>query len=133
MIDGMNKCCGHENLLREVLLHGAVKCYDVMVMQLVKHLPAHLAVADQAGGAQGAELVGNGGFGHAELGGEIADAALLHGKQGNEPQPRGIGQGGEELRHFLRLAQSQRLQREGGRMVVVVLRADGGFLLRRLR
>ncbi len=78
-----------------------------VVMQLVKHLPAQLAVADQVGGAQGAELVGNGGYGHVELGGVIADATFLGGEQGNEPQPGGVGEGGEELRHFLRLPRLQ--------------------------
>jgi len=78
------------DLLREVFPHIAVEFEDVVVVKLIENLTPFLAVGDETGGAQGAELVGDGGLGGAELGGEVADAVFLIGQQGNETEARGI-------------------------------------------
>ena len=77
-------------LLRQVLADGVVKLEHVVVVEAVKDLAAFFAVGDEPPGAEGAELVGDGGFRHSELGGEIANAELLCGEKGDQPEARRV-------------------------------------------
>lgn len=76
--------------LRQVLADGVVKLEHVVVVEAVKDLAAFFAVGDEPPGAEGAELVGDGGFRHSELGGEIANAELLCGEKGDQPEARRV-------------------------------------------
>lgn len=76
--------------LRQVLADGVVKLEHVVVVEAVKDLAAFFAVGDEPPGAEGAELVGDGGFRHSKLGGEIANAELLGGEKGDQPEARRV-------------------------------------------
>jgi hypothetical protein len=112
-------------LLREVFPDVAVEIEDVVVVELIEDLAAFLPVGDEPGGAEGAELVGNGGLRGGEVGGEIADAVLRIFQQGDEAQAGGIGEDGEEFAHALGFGHTQR-RRVRRRDVVVFL--TNGFV-----
>ena len=101
-----------------MLADVAVEVEHVVIVQLIEDLAALLAVGDQTGGAEGAQLVGDGGFRGAKLDGEIADAVLLFFQQGDQPQPGGIREDGEEFAHALGLAHTQWRGASSGSMVV---------------
>lgn len=105
-----------------MLADGVVKFQNVVVVKLVKDLTALLAVGDEPPCSEGAELMGNGRFCHAELGGEIADTELLCGEKGHESEAGGIGKDGEKLRHALRLG-NLKLVGTYSMPMLVVLRA----------
>ena len=108
-----------------MIADGAVEVEDVLVVELIEDLTAFLAVGDEAGGPQGTELVGDGGFRGRELGGEVANAVLGLRQKGDQTQSGGIGEDGEEFRHALRILDTKDGCWLGvsGR-VDVVLRAD---------
>ena len=95
-------------LFREVLPDVPVEVEHVVVVELIENLASLLTVGHQPGGAEGAQLMGDGGFRGGQLSGEIADAVFRFFQQGDQPQPGGIGQHSEEFPHALGLAHAQR-------------------------
>ena len=110
-----------------MLSHIPVEVEHVMVVELIENLAAFLPVAYQTGGAEGAELMGDGGFRGGEMGGDIAHAMFLFFQQGDEPQPGGICQNGEEFTHALGLGHAQREGVCGGGMVVFLTNGFAGW------
>jgi len=117
-----------------MLPDGLVELQHVVVVEAVKDLAAFFAVTDEAGGSQGAELMGDGGFRHRQGAGEVAHAEFIGGEQGNQTKAGGIGQHGEELAHTLGFYEGERRDfRVGVARRGVMLRAKvwssffGGF------
>jgi hypothetical protein len=73
---------------------------DMVIVYGVKDLPARFARADKVHLAQTAQLVGDGGFGHAESIGKGADALFAVHKQGNEADAVRVAEGAEEFGKF---------------------------------
>ncbi len=64
-------------LLREVLANGFVELDDMVIVETIEDLAAHLAIAHDSRCLQGTQLMGDCGFGDREEIGEIADATFL--------------------------------------------------------
>ena len=70
---------------------------DVLVVERVEDHPAVTPGPDDARVAQQAELVGHGRLGHAELGGEVADAQLGARQRVEDPHPGRVAEHAEDL------------------------------------
>jgi hypothetical protein len=73
---------------------------DVVVVERVEDLPARFPRADEVHLAQSTQLMGDGGFGHAESIGDGADASFPVHKLGDDADAACVAQGAEELGEF---------------------------------
>ena len=72
----------------------------MVVVDRIKDLPARFARADEMHLAQPAQLMRDGGFGHAESIGEDADAHFSVHKLGNDADPACVAERAEKLGKF---------------------------------
>ena len=69
----------------------------MVVVDRIKDLPARFARADEVHLAQSAQLMRDGGFGHAESIGEDADAHFTVHELGNDTNAACVAEGAEEF------------------------------------
>jgi len=72
-----------------------VEFFDVLVVEGVKDLAAVFAGTHEAHLAQAAQVVGGGGFGEADSGGEGTDVHFAMGEGGDDADAAGIAEGAE--------------------------------------
>jgi hypothetical protein len=69
----------------------------VVIVESVVDLAAVFAASHEAQLAQSAQLMGNGRFGHFELGGKVSNIQFPLEKNGNDPQACRITEGAEQV------------------------------------